>query len=509
MKFTPNILRFLIIALLVLGIFFRFANLDQKIYWHDETYTSLRLSGYSLKELTQGVFTGEVISIEELHKYQRINSERGVVDTVKRLAEEDPQHPPLYYAMARLWVQGFGDSITGIRSLSAVISLLIFPSAYWLCRELFKSSLTAWIAVALIALSPFHVLYAQEARQYSLWTVTILLSSAALLRAIKCQTKQSWIIYGVTLSLALYSHSISLLVVLAYGVYVFLIEGFRLSRNLMAYWVSTLLAVLSFVPWLINLRNTNGVSWTAKEVSGSFLVKNWLGDLTRIFFDFQKVDNPLIIVAPPVLILIGYSVYFLVKKLDRKIWLFLLALGGIPLLLLLLPDLIFGGRRTTVNRYLIPTYLSVQLAVGYLLSTKITSIHLFQQKFWKVITAMLISIEIISCAINLPQKTAWNKEFSNDNLPIAFIINKKNHPLLISSTDYYLNPGELFSISYLLDAKVKLLLLVEPNTPNIPNDYTDIFLFNTSQVLAKEIEQKYDYNVKRFNQYRGLWHLKK
>lgn len=45
--------------------------------------------------------------------------------------------------------------------------------------------------MALIAVSPFHVLYAQEAREYSLWTVTILLSSAALLRAMRVKTKLS------------------------------------------------------------------------------------------------------------------------------------------------------------------------------------------------------------------------------------------------------------------------------------------------------------------------------
>jgi uncharacterized membrane protein len=38
-------LRFLVITLLVLGIFFRFVNIDRKIYWGDEVFTSLRISG--------------------------------------------------------------------------------------------------------------------------------------------------------------------------------------------------------------------------------------------------------------------------------------------------------------------------------------------------------------------------------------------------------------------------------------------------------------------------------
>jgi len=65
-----------------------------------------------------------------------------------------------------------------IRSLSAIISLLVFPGVYWLLPGIWV--VNGWIAIALIAVSPFHILYAQEAREYSLWTVTIALSSAAL-----------------------------------------------------------------------------------------------------------------------------------------------------------------------------------------------------------------------------------------------------------------------------------------------------------------------------------------
>ena len=41
------------IVILVLGIFFRFANLEKKVYWIDEGYTSLRISGYTESEFIQ------------------------------------------------------------------------------------------------------------------------------------------------------------------------------------------------------------------------------------------------------------------------------------------------------------------------------------------------------------------------------------------------------------------------------------------------------------------------
>jgi uncharacterized membrane protein len=67
-------LQFLIVVVLVLGIFFRFANLGQKIYWVDESYTSLQISGYTEFELIKQVGDGQVRNIKYLQKYQRLNS---------------------------------------------------------------------------------------------------------------------------------------------------------------------------------------------------------------------------------------------------------------------------------------------------------------------------------------------------------------------------------------------------------------------------------------------------
>jgi uncharacterized membrane protein len=137
----PTWLRFLIIVLLLLGVFFRFVNLDRKVYWGDETYTSLRLSGYTQTEMLQQVFNGKVISIEDLQKYQRPQSETGLSGTLRSLAIEDTMHPPLYFMLLRFWVQWWGEEVAVTRSLSVIISLLVFPAVYWLSSELFGSSL--------------------------------------------------------------------------------------------------------------------------------------------------------------------------------------------------------------------------------------------------------------------------------------------------------------------------------------------------------------------------------
>jgi uncharacterized membrane protein len=138
-----------------------------------------------------------------------------------------------------------------MRTLPALFSLLALPCIYWLCLELFESSLTGWVAVALLAISPFQVLYAQESREYSLWTVTILASSLALLRARRRQTKASWFIYAVTLTLSLYTFLFSALVALGHGIYIVAIERFRLTKVLISYLLALLAGMLLFSPWLI------------------------------------------------------------------------------------------------------------------------------------------------------------------------------------------------------------------------------------------------------------------
>ena len=202
----PKPWRFLIITTLFIGIFFRFANLDQKVYWVDEAATSRRISGYTETEVEKHIFDGRLIGIGNLQKYQYPSAEKSAADTIKTLILEDPQHPPFYFVLLTTWLKFFGNSVTAIRSFSAIISLLTFPCIYWLCQELFQSKWVSWTAVALTTISPVHVVYAQEARQYTLWMVMILLSSAILLRAIRQKTKINWLIYALTVALGLYTH---------------------------------------------------------------------------------------------------------------------------------------------------------------------------------------------------------------------------------------------------------------------------------------------------------------
>ncbi|MFN6571356.1 glycosyltransferase family 39 protein [Dendronalium sp. ChiSLP03b] len=513
-------LLFLTVILLV-GIFFRFVNLERKVYWHDEAYTSLRISGYTKTEFVQQVFDGRVIDVDSVQKYQRPNPEKGVIDTINSLAVDDTQHPPLYYVIVRLWVQVFGNSVTATRSLSAIISLLAFPCIYWLCLELFESPIIAWTSIVLLAVSPLHVLYAQEARQFSLWTVTILLESALLLRAMRLGSKQLWRIYGVTVALGLYTFLFSGLVAIAHGIYVIAIERFRFTKTVKAYLIATSAGFIAFIPWIViiiyNLDQIDRTTASAQaRLSISSLVSTWITNITYLFADFWRyepffpdLDFPGLrwgrFLTPLILILVIYSFLFVYRHTAPRVWLFIFTLSGVTALALILPDVMIGGKLSVRARYVMPCYVGVQLIIAYLLATQIFSANLINRKFWQLIIVILIAAGVLSCGVSSQAETWWNKG-SHANPQIARIINKTKNPLLISSNNS-LNIGDLMSLSHLLNDKVHMQLLIEPNMPQVPDGFSDIFLYNPSKVFQSKLEKIYKLNsaYKRGR----LWQLEK
>ncbi|YAF94430.1 MAG: hypothetical protein AB3A66_17725 [Nodularia sp. CChRGM 3473] len=526
---VPSWLRFLIIFLLSMGILFRFVNLEGKVYSHDETYTSLRISGYTVDEVKQKIFTGRVISKESFTNFQSPNREKSFSDIIMSLATKDPQHPPLYYLIARFWVEIFGNSVTAIRSLSAFISLLVFPCSYWLCRELFNVPLTVpGLAIALMAISPIHLVYAQEAREYMLWLVTIILCSAALLRAIRLESKDdqelakrqqnsdrfaTWGIYVITLVLSFYTCLWGVFIAIAQGIYMMIMTKFQLTETVRAYLLASSLSFLAFMPWMmIVVANFFEFLLTAdvskNQVSLMPLISFWLMQISRIFFDLNfDLNNPLsYLVSPIFLTLVGYAIYFLCYTTNYKTWLFIVTLIIVPALPIMLPDLFSGDMTSISEPYLIPAYLGIQITVAYLLGTQISSGIVLRRRIWQMIMVLVIVCGLISYRVSYEAETWWHKEVSYSNPLVANIINLSESPLLISDSEG-INYGNVFSLSYLVQPKVRFKLLKNQIIPDIPDGFTDIFLLNPSDTWRRQIVTKYEFNIVYEDEYYSLWKL--
>ena len=533
-QMVPKSWRFLIITVLVIGILFRFANLDNKPYWWDEVTNSIHSAGYSKEDFGDQVraWKDKDLTIEDLHQYQYPSGETSSLDVIRALADGEPQSPPIYYLLSRWWTQLFGSSVTVQRSLSAVISLLAFPSMYWLCLELFGSSLAAGIGVMLIAISPLHLIFAQEVRMYVLWTVTILVSSASLLRAMRLQRKRDWIIYATSLTLSLYTFPFSVLVAISHGIYVAIAEipkffksndqsrktRIRVSRTFSNYLIASIASVITFAPWIFFLTQIDEkkmAAWRQTTLPFLDLFKYWLIQTSLIFADLNPKyrggtggeDSSLASFYDPLsffsmIIIWGiiiYSLYFLVRNSPQPIWSFILSLILVTAFTLALPDLVSGGIRSTVARYLIPCYLGIQLSIVNLIYHQVHFIPTIPlaKKIGQFILAILLLVGIISCSVIINSPTWWSKSIHSQNVPIVNIINSSENPLIL--TPQYMT-SHLISISHDLNNNPRFRLVDKPNISEVEKVYSDQFLLNYPQAWLDMIEKENKFKIEKIYQ---------
>jgi len=89
------------------------------------------------------------------------------------------QHPPLYYALLHFWIKIAGDNPNDVRMLSAILGTLTIPVMFLLGRRLMGTTV-GLLAALILALSPFHVRFAQETRMYTTLTLNASLALLAL-----------------------------------------------------------------------------------------------------------------------------------------------------------------------------------------------------------------------------------------------------------------------------------------------------------------------------------------
>ena len=501
----PIQLKAFLIFLLVLGILLRFVNLEEKVYWGDEVRTSVRISGNTKEGAIEQLYNNQIINVESLKTYQFPNQEKDFADTMAALTTR-PEHPPLYFVLVRLWTQfwmpWFGESVAVIRSLSVVISLFVFPAIYWLCLELFESSSIGLIAMTVVAISPLHLLYAQEARQYSLWTVAILLSGVALLRAQRLKTGASWWVYTATLILGLYTHLLFTVSIVGQGIYVLISEGWRFSQ-IKFYLRSISATLIAFTPWLFVIVNNltqvgNMAAEVQKETDFSYLAARWFRNINQVFWNADLGGFNFVLV-----LLTLYSLWFLWIHAPKHTRLFIFTWLGVSALTLMIPDLIFGGTRSTRIRYVIPCYLAIQLTMAYFVHVKASWVKTGRQKLLRSGIILCFIGGAIACSIAAQSKITWNKSYSQSKYhwQSAEIINKRKNPLVVSDASI----NDVLSISYMLNSDVQLQLL--GNLDELSISYSRAFLFSPSEQLKQRFDQP-NTQLKmlvNFKRYYKLW----
>ncbi|QKQ77681.1 glycosyltransferase [Nostoc sp. TCL240-02] len=168
---------------LLIGISLRLTNLTAKSPWTDEFSTLV----FSLGNNFLSVPLDQAIAPDMLLQPLQPNPAASIGDVVHNLATQD-SHPPLYFVLAHLWMKLFPSegglvSLFAARSLPAIFGAASIPCVYILGKVAFRSRLVGQLAAAMIAVSPYAVFLAQEARHYTLAILWVIGSLTCLVIA--------------------------------------------------------------------------------------------------------------------------------------------------------------------------------------------------------------------------------------------------------------------------------------------------------------------------------------
>ncbi len=209
--------RWAVIALLGLGAVLRLAALDLHSLWLDEA-TSLQFARHA----TRGCLMAEV------------------------------NNPPLFRLLLHGWIRlGPVDSDAWLRLLPALFGVLTCVAFWPLARRVLERR-TALVALALLVCNPYHLLFSQEVRAYSLLILLAVLALLLHLRTLERPRAWTWgLAYCAVLVAGLHTHYQFAWIALVLGVHRLVVLRRRSLGEVAALMAPLLVAALLFLPWLV------------------------------------------------------------------------------------------------------------------------------------------------------------------------------------------------------------------------------------------------------------------
>jgi uncharacterized membrane protein len=190
----------LLLMWFIIGLCLRFANLTGKPPWIDEFATLV----FSLGNSFLTVPLDQAITADILLQPVQPNPAASIGDVIHTIITQDT-HPPLYFVLAHLWMKLFPhpDNLVSLfagRSLPALLGAVSIPLAYLLGKLAFRSQLVGQLSAAMMAVSPYGIFIAQEARHYSLAILWVMASLICLIIAVRHLQNQKKLPIPVALS---------------------------------------------------------------------------------------------------------------------------------------------------------------------------------------------------------------------------------------------------------------------------------------------------------------------
>jgi uncharacterized membrane protein len=214
----------------VVGAALRLTNLGFK------SPASIEISsmGFSLGNGFSNVPLDKLIDLNTLLSPLQFSQLTTIKDVVHNLITET-NHPPLFFVITHFWLKLFSpttelDILWLIRLESAILGMVSIAAIFILVWLSFRSPTFAQIAAALMAVSPYGIYLAQEARHYTLtilWIIASLGFLVGALRSIEQRKKLPWLLvfpWIMVNTLGIITHDLFYLVLLAEGIIVGIIR---------------------------------------------------------------------------------------------------------------------------------------------------------------------------------------------------------------------------------------------------------------------------------------------
>lgn len=193
-----------------------------------------------------------------------VRAQQSLADVLRTFIKPG-ENGPLYNLLLHFWIQIFGPSETSVRMPSALAGLATIPVMYAVgMRTLGRRA--GLFAAGLLAISPYHVWYSQEAKMYSIAVLLTLVSTAFFVEALRRNERRWWIGYVVVTTLAFYFHVTTVLIFAAQSAF-FLVTWRRWSGRHRAWLISVGALTLPYVPialWVGRVLLNGANQWQPK-----------------------------------------------------------------------------------------------------------------------------------------------------------------------------------------------------------------------------------------------------
>ncbi|HEX7956983.1 MAG TPA: glycosyltransferase family 39 protein [Pyrinomonadaceae bacterium] len=202
-----------------------------------------------------------------------------------RFAAADLIHPPLFYALLKIWVAAGGESLLWLRLFPALASIAAVVPLLLLARELRLGAGATNIALLVAAANGYLIKYAQEVRMYGLLLPLTLTSLWLFARLLGRGTKARGTLFALALFnlLLVYTHYYGWLVVACEAAYL----GFADRRRLKGFLSASAALVLAYVPWAWACAGAAGAGGGLGQNIG-WILRPGARDLVQLFALFNE-----------------------------------------------------------------------------------------------------------------------------------------------------------------------------------------------------------------------------